>query len=162
MEQVQNRLLRLWSEPPPDGDGGLAAFGAVYSDPVSLNGSTIPLEALVLRARILHAAFVEPRFEVLSSVEAAGRVALVFRFRGRHVGPLPTPLGEVPPTGRVIEVLTIDVLTIEGGLISELWVVSDELSRLLQLDAIRLASDRPSWAETLPDTLPTSPPGLSE
>jgi hypothetical protein len=158
MEPIQERLLRLWAKPPPEGDAALAAFGAVYSDPISLNGSEIPLEALVLRARILHAAFVDLHFEVLSSVEAPGRAALVFRLRGRHVGPLPTPLGDVPPTGRVVEVLTVDVLTIESDLVSELWVVADELGRLLQLDAVRRASEPPSWAESLPAT----PPGVSE
>ena len=45
----------------------------------------------------------------------------------------------VAPTQRDIEVRTIDVLTITGGLIFAIWVVSDDLGLLHQLGAIKLA-----------------------
>jgi predicted ester cyclase len=136
---LQDRLLRLWGKPPPEGERGLAAFGELYADPVRLNGSRLPLPALVDRARAVHAAFVDLQFEVLRTIETSGAAALVFRFRGRQVGPLLTPLGEVPATGRPVEVLTIDVLGLEDGKVAELWVVPDELGRLMQLEAVRLA-----------------------
>ncbi len=49
---------------------------------------------------------------------APGRVVIVFWQRGRHVGPLETPLGEISPTGREVEVRVIDVLSITDGRIS--------------------------------------------
>jgi SnoaL-like polyketide cyclase len=66
------------------------------------------------------------------------RLVIAFYVRGRHVGPLLTPIGTVPPTGRAVEVRTIDVLTIADGVIAALWVVSDELGMLNQLDAVGL------------------------
>jgi SnoaL-like polyketide cyclase len=59
--------------------------------------------------------------------------------RGRHVGPYVSPLGLVAPTRRDIEVRTIDVLTVTEGVISAIWVVSDDLGLLRQLDAVKLA-----------------------
>jgi SnoaL-like polyketide cyclase len=63
---------------------------------------------------------------------------IAFYMRGRHVGPWPTPIGTVAPTGRPVEIRTIDVLTIADGVITALWVVSDELGMLTQLDALGL------------------------
>lgn len=80
--------------------------------------------------------------ELVSTVEAPGCLAVAFRQKGRQVGHLQTPLGDVRPTGRSFDVLSIDILSIEGGLISEIWVVADELGRLLQLEALAL-SDEP-------------------
>jgi hypothetical protein len=37
-----------------------------------------------------------------------------------------------------VEIRTIDVLTIADGVITALWVVSDELGMLTQLDAVGL------------------------
>ena len=42
------------------------------------------------------------------------------------------------PTGREVEIRTIDVLTLADGLITALWVVSDELGMLAQLGAVEL------------------------
>jgi hypothetical protein len=58
----------------------------------------------------------------------------------RHVGPLLTPLGEVPATGREVVTRAVDVLTVtDDGLIAAVHVVSDDLATLTQLDAVRLA-----------------------
>jgi len=72
-------------------------------------------------------------------VATADKLAIAFRQAGRHVGPLPTPLGPVPATGRRIEGLGMDILTLSGGRISQIWVLADELQRLVQLDAVALA-----------------------
>lgn len=136
MEPALNRVLRLWGSAPPPGEQALRDFRAVYADPLLLNGSEVFVEELVFRARVLHNAFVEVKFEVLTTVEAPGRTVAVFRQQGRHVGPLPTPLGDLPGTRRVAETLVIDVLTIENDLITEVWAVGDELGRLMQLEAL--------------------------
>ncbi len=76
---------------------------------------------------------------ILDTVEAPDRVVIAFLMRGRHVGPFVSPLGTVAPTQRDIEVRTIDVLTVTAGVISAIWVVSDDLGLLRQLDAAKLA-----------------------
>ena len=60
--------------------------------------------------------------------------------RGRHVGAWPTPLGELPATGQVVERQVIDLLRIDAGRVSEIWMVSDELGALSRIGALSLAS----------------------
>jgi hypothetical protein len=76
---IETRLLDLWSRPPDDRPDAVAAFRAVYADPVPINGSARPVADLVERARALHTAFTEHRVEVVDRVEAPGRPAIAFR-----------------------------------------------------------------------------------
>ena len=93
------RLLRLWTEPVAETADAIAAFGAVYADPVSVNGVDVPLVGLVERARALQRAFADLSVEMIDE-RGAQPVVVVFWQRGRHVGPLVLPLGEIAPTGR--------------------------------------------------------------
>jgi ketosteroid isomerase-like protein len=74
--------------------------------------------------------------EIIDEVEAPGRLVIVFWQRGRHVGPLSLPIGEIAPTGRRFEIRTIDVLSITGGRISAIQVIPDNLGLAMQLGAI--------------------------
>jgi hypothetical protein len=128
------RLLDLWMAPV----GDEAAFGAVYADPVQVNGAPLTTADLVARARALAGAYSDMEFEVVDEVETADKLVVGFRMRGRHTGPLNTPLGTVAPTGRVVETRVTDILTISDGLVTDIWVVSDDLSTLVQLGALSL------------------------
>ena len=134
-----DRLLRLWTEPVAETGNAIAAFGAVYADPVSINGVDVPLVGLVDRARALQRAFADLSVEIIDEVEAPNRLVVVFWQRGRHVGPLELPLGEIAPTGRHVEVRTIDVLSISADRISAVQVVPDNLGLAMQLGAVALA-----------------------
>jgi hypothetical protein len=131
------RLLPLWTRPAGAHDDAEAAFRAVYADPVLVNGTELSVAELVDRARSLQQAFDHLDTRVLDITETADHLVIVFLMRGRHVGPFASPLGTVPPTQRQIEVRTIDVLTVTAGVISAIWVVSDDLG-LRQLDAVTL------------------------
>ena len=76
---------------------------------------------------------------ILDTVETPDRIVIAFLMRGRHTGPFVSPLGTIAPAQRVIEVRTIDVLTITAGMVSAIWVVSDDLGLLRQLDAVKPA-----------------------
>ena len=117
----------------------MAAFGEVYADPVLVNGTELALTDLVDRARALQRAFDGLSMQILDIVEAPGRVVVAFLMRGQHTGPFVSPVGTIAPTQREIEVRTIDVLTLTEGVISGIWVVSDELGLLRQLTEIKLA-----------------------
>jgi predicted ester cyclase len=139
MTAILERLLPLWTQPVDARDDPEAAFGQVYADPVVVNGTPMSLTELAARARSLQQAFGGLGMDILDTVETPGRVVVAFVMRGRHVGPFASSLGPVAPTGRDIEVRTIDVLTVSDGLISDIWVVADDLGLLRQLDAVRLA-----------------------
>ena len=132
------RLLRLWTEPVGDGLAATAAFSAVYADPLAVNGMPLTVAQLVDRARSLQKSFDGLSMHIVDQIETSDRLVIAFLMRGRHVGPYASPLGTIPPTGREIEVRTIDVLTVEDGLVSAIWVVADDLGLLAQLDAITL------------------------
>ena len=132
------QLTRLWTEPVPATREAVAAFGRLYTEPVSINGVSTSLLDLVERARALQRAFADLAMEIIDEFEAPNRFVIVFLQRGRHVGPLRLPLGEIAPTGRRIEVRTIDVLTMTDGRISAVQVVPDNLGLAMQLGAVAL------------------------
>jgi ketosteroid isomerase-like protein len=123
----------------PTGPDAIAAFKELYTDPVSVNGDEVPLTDLVERARALQRAFADLSMEIIDELEAPDRLVVVFVMRGRHVGPLDLPVGKVPPTGRSVEVRTIDVLSIRDGRITAVQVVPDNLGLAMQLGAVALA-----------------------
>jgi hypothetical protein len=123
----------------PQGTAADELFGKAYADPVSINGVSMPLSALVERARATQKAFADLEAELLARSNSPTHCTIVFRMRGRHVGPLTTPLGVVEPTGKVVERQIIDLLRLRDGLIDEVWMVGDELGALLQLGAITRA-----------------------
>jgi hypothetical protein len=122
----------------PPGTEALAAFGELYTDPVSINGADTPLVDVVERARALQLAFADLSMEVIDEIEVPGRLVIVFLQRGRHVGPFALPLGEIAAIGRRIEVRTIDVLSISAGQITAIQVVPDNLGLAMQLGAVAL------------------------
>ena len=131
--------MPLWIRPVDTWDDPEGAFGEVYADPVVVNGIEMRVRELADRARSLQRAFDRLTMQILDTVETPDRVVVAFVMRGRHVGPFASPLGTVAPTGREIEVRTIDVLTVTAGVVSAIWVVSDDLGLLRQLDAAKLA-----------------------
>jgi hypothetical protein len=120
-------------------DDAEAAFREVYADPVVVNGIEMPIVELVGRARALQQAFDGLSMHILDIVQAPDRVVIAFLMHGRHVGPFISRLGTVGPTQRDIEVRTIDILVVTAGVVSAIWVVSDDLGLLRQLDAAKLA-----------------------
>jgi hypothetical protein len=139
-----DRLLRLWTEPFSDDDAAEEAFRELYNDPVSVNGEPMGTPELVARARAFQAAIEWPNIRVLSVVDSGRKVTVVFRIQGRQVGTLETSVGPVPPTGRVVELRTIDVLTIAGGRVREIWTVANELGALAAVGAVWLPTQSPA------------------
>jgi predicted ester cyclase len=111
----------------------------MYADLVVVNGERRTLPELVAMAAGMRSVFTDTRREPVEVVQTPGQVAVAFRLRGRHPGPLPTPLGTVPPTGRTVDLKIIDILTITDGLIGAVQMVTDNLDLLLQPGAVSLA-----------------------
>ena len=132
-------LLPLWTQPVDAWDDTEAAFREVYADPVVVNGIELTVAELAGRPRSLQQAFDRLGMQILDNVQTTDRVVVAFLMRGRHVGPVVSPLGTVAPTWRDIEVRAIDVLTVSAGVVSAIWVVADDLGLLRQLDAVKLA-----------------------
>jgi hypothetical protein len=132
------RLLNLWTNPLPEGSAAEDAFRELYTDPVTVNGTSLSAAEMVTRARALQGTFEQPHREILGMTEGNGSVAVAFRLSGRQVGPLSTSVGVLPPTGQVIALRVIDILTIDDGLVSEIVMVADELGGLAAIGAAAL------------------------
>jgi ketosteroid isomerase-like protein len=59
---------------------------------------------------------------------------------GRQVGTLSTAGGPLPPTGQVLRLRVIDILTLTDGRISEIVMVADEMGALAALGAVRVGT----------------------
>ncbi len=125
-----DKLIALWTRPLAAGDAAIAAFAAVYSDPVDINGIPTPLAGLVDRARATQRAFADLQAVLLARADTPTHTTIVFRMSGRHVGSWTTAIGELAATGKVIERQIIDLLVLRDGRISEVWMVGDELGAL--------------------------------
>jgi hypothetical protein len=133
-------LLRLWTEPLPAGDAAQDAIRVLYTDPVKVNGNWLTAADLVARVIALQQAIETPDREVLDVADAGGKIAVAFRLTGRHVGPLGTAAGVLPPTGEMLTLRVIDILTLVDGRISEIVMVADELGALNAIGAVSLQS----------------------
>jgi hypothetical protein len=134
---IDDQLFALWLVPPGALEDPVGAFADLYTDPVTINGVPMPVSALVDRACSLHEAFTDHELEIVDRLETATKLTVAFRHRARHTGVWHTPLGDLPPTGRMVSGLGIDVLTITpDDRIAEIWVLADELQRILQVQAV--------------------------
>lgn len=130
-------LLRLWTQKRSKAEH-LQSFTQFYTDPVIVNGTPFTLDALVDRALVQQRALSDIEIEILDQIDTDDRTVVAFRHRGKHTGPLATPIGEIAATGKIIDRQVIDVLRYEGSRICQIYVVADELGGLLQLGALAL------------------------
>jgi steroid delta-isomerase-like uncharacterized protein len=68
-----------------------------------------------------------------SAVEGGDRIAVEGTFAGTFTGPLQTPQGEAPPTGKAFAVDYVDVFTVRSDRIAANRVYYDQLELLTQL-----------------------------
>jgi len=74
--------------------------------------------------------------KVTSSLESGNRVAIEVTWTGTHDGPLPLPTGEVPPTGKSIEIQASIWCTLDGQKVAEIHNYVDVLTMLQQIGVL--------------------------
>src|SRR5689334_1151585 len=134
-------MLALWEKPHPSRAEARAAFATVYAEQMSLNGQPLSLDDLVSRAERLQATYADLSQELIHHIETGDQVIIGFYMSGRQVGPLETPLGVVPPTGKTVRIQVTDILTLRDGLIVDIWMMASDLSVLMQLGALTRLGD---------------------
>lgn len=79
-------------------------------------------------------AFPDIALEWESHRDTADGVVVQSRWRGTHKGPLRTPTGEIPPTGRAVEAMRLcEVFVVRDGKIASIANYQDTSSLLRQL-----------------------------
>lgn len=71
--------------------------------------------------------------EIMHQVATDDAVVSEFKARGTHTGPLLTPAGEVPPTGRTVEFTVCEVWSVRNGKVASLRNYQDAASIMRQL-----------------------------
>jgi predicted ester cyclase len=121
------RALALWDDGAAEQDDAVERFLAVYTDPVVVNGVSVPLTDLVARAAGMAAAFTDRRTTVHDVVEGDGFLAFAFEIRARHVRPWVGLAAAVPPSGREVTMRGMDIFHVDGdGRVARLWAVNDQ------------------------------------
>ena len=104
--------------------------------PASLGVISRALELRQVTA-MLCSAFPDGEWTTVDRVTEGNRIAARFIFRGTHQGEF---LG-VAETGRRITVTGVEILCIERGIITDIWINWDALGLLQQLGAVTVATE---------------------
>jgi len=108
-EKVTHNLIAAWNSGDVGRIGELYAADAVVRhvlSPTPLRGR----KAIVDLEAGMFGAFSDVSWRIEGTVSEGDRLAVEFAVAATNTGPLPTPKGHVPPTGRRIEVRGASVL----------------------------------------------------
>lgn len=81
-------------------------------------------------------AFPDIRISVTNQVATDEQVVSEFTARGTHTGPLQTPAGAIPPTGRTVDFIVCEVIRVKNGRIASLHNYQDAASIMRQLGLV--------------------------
>ena len=114
-----------------DAEDDLFSPDVVTVDPAA--GTIRGIDSFKAYVRAFHAAFPDERHTLSSVVESGSMVAAEGTFTGTHAGPLVGPAGQVPATGRTVQLAFADVFEVEQGRITRHRLYYDQVSFLGQL-----------------------------
>jgi len=119
---------RAWGRAP-----ALYAPDLVMTEPA---GTTHGIDPFLAHARAFVTAMPDSRMEVTSLIESGSHAVVEGVYTGTHTGPLATPQGEVPPTGRKLSLPLCDVFEIAAGRIMRIRAYYDQMTIAAQLGLV--------------------------
>ena len=132
MKAHVEKILQMWNE------GNLAIVDEMFSPQVIVHYSASPedikgLEGVkywVTNSRTMFPDFTMTFDETI----IAGNIFIVrWSITGTNTGPITSPQGEIPPTGKKIHITGISIAKEENGKIVEEWVVYNVMDMMMQL-----------------------------
>jgi steroid delta-isomerase-like uncharacterized protein len=123
-------LARRWIEEAFN-KHNLTVVDELFAERFAVNGHAIGREGLRKSMSRHIAAFPDLHVTIDDMVAEGGKVSLWYTVEGTHQG----EFDDVPPTGKHVKWFGSDLLTIDGGKISEARFLSDSLGLLRQLGA---------------------------
>lgn len=82
-------------------------------------------------------AFPDMRMEIRETVEQADTIAVRLFVRGTHTGPLRSPEGTIPATGREVVWDSVDWVKVSGGKVTAWNVYEDSMAMMKQLGLVK-------------------------
>lgn len=129
-EQVVNRMFVAFAAGDEDVLREVIDDELTFVDPAASGSS---YEEWLTYNRPFWEAFPGARMELENQVVAGDTVVSELRYRGVHSGPMATPQGELPPTGREIDVRGASIDRVEGGKIVSHRGYFDQMQFMTQL-----------------------------
>lgn len=100
---------------------------------VEPGGTTVGIEDFLRHAQGFATAFPDSRMQVTTMIDATDRAVVEGVYTGTHTGPLATPQGQVPPTGRTLRLPICLVFEAVAGRIASNHVYYDQMTFAAQL-----------------------------
>jgi hypothetical protein len=100
-------------------------------------------DSIKQQANLLRAAVPDLRVDLEDQLAEGDRVASRWNGSGTNTGPLRTPTGSVPPTGRPVAFSEIRIDRFEQGRIVESWFLPDRLTLWQQLGLVPSPPGKP-------------------
>jgi steroid delta-isomerase-like uncharacterized protein len=117
--------------------GDLEALRALYADNVEMitpDEHVQGIDGAISLLRAIHTAFPDLRHELVSAIEDGDAIACEWRVTATHAGPLSGPEGEIPPTGKRIDLMLAEIVRISDGRIARSASYWDNAAMAMQLD----------------------------
>lgn len=124
---VVRALIDALNDGNLDGAMPLIAADAVDHSPVP--GQAPGPEGWRQKWEMFHAAFPDATFRIEQAVAESDTVASRYTLRATHKGSLMA----IPPTGRRIEILTLDMIRVRDGQVVEHWSLLDQTALMMQI-----------------------------
>jgi steroid delta-isomerase-like uncharacterized protein len=100
---------------------------------VEPGGTTVGIEDFLRHAQGFATAFPDSRMQVTTMIYSGDRAVVEGVYTGTHTGPLATPQGQVPPTGRTLRLPICLVFEVAAGRITSNHVYYDQMTFAAQL-----------------------------
>lgn len=115
-----------------DYDTVRALFDPAVTFQTAFGAGTGP-EGLIELSETFHRAMPDLEHKMVDCVAADETVAWELEFSGTHTGPLATPGGTIPPTGRRLHFSSCDYIKLAGGRVVSFHLYMDSGALLAQL-----------------------------
>jgi ketosteroid isomerase-like protein len=117
--------------------GNIEAENEIFSpDVVTVDpgaGELRGLDAFKGYEQAFHRAFPDGRLVLKSAVESGDHIVVEGSFVGTHTGPMVSPMGEIPPTNRPLDLRFSDHFEVRDGKIVAHRIYYDQMAFLGQL-----------------------------
>src|SRR3954452_16925009 len=143
MSELSNLVDKIYSEINTQ---DFSDAGEVFSEDVESEYPGAPairgVEDFIAYTRVFFTAFPDARIRADSRVESGDTIVVEGHFTGTHTGPLASPAGELPPTGRQMDLRFADFFQAKDGRIVSHRTYFDQMELLTQLGMAAGGSDR--------------------
>jgi len=132
VKSISERYLKVWNEGNLDlidefhAPGYVRHYVDVYEDIVGI-------DAYKKWVTDIRTSFPDFTIAMEETVFMKDKIVVKGSATGTNTGPLRTPMGELPPTGKTIRFRLADIIQVVDGKITEEWIYYNQAPVLLQL-----------------------------